>query len=92
MITPAVCPTCGNSVGDVSLIFLYIRAKRLKKELSKTRETPQSSFSNTAMDVDMTDLFPKLGMEGGESSSEAPKGCDYCRVTLATSMQWVDEH
>lgn len=81
MFTPAVCFTCGSSVGHVSEIFLAIREARLREALAHSAELPEFALSNYRENLDMSDVFEKLQISG----------CDYCRTVLTTTLQWTDE-
>lgn len=81
MLIPVTCFTCGSEIGQKAELFLRIRKKRVAAQVEQMETTPRQALANLAMEMDLTDLFEKLGVWP-----------DCCRTRLATAQIWTESY
>ena len=79
MLTPVVCFTCGAPIGDRELLFLAMRAARVRAAVGERASAPTAWPVLRDAKIDLSDIFERL---------KVPSMC--CRMNLATAVLFED--
>lgn len=77
MISPAVCTSCGRSLGQYTPLYRKIRENRTKKKLGDT--IPQYASMEAKLDVKMGDVLDNMGIK-----------MECCRMLITTDVPLRD--
>jgi DNA-directed RNA polymerase subunit N (RpoN/RPB10) len=78
MLTPIVC-TCGMPIGDIAVLFLRMRAARVREVLGARGTAPTQAAVDAGLQIECGDILDLLQVT-----------YDCCRARLVTNMQFLD--